>query len=252
MLTTAPFTLPLIQARRARRILPAALVAAFALAACGGGDDDADGIASLEDVAGDTAAPPDGSDPPGDASDGTTTATTEPRDVETALLEFAACMRSHGVDMPDPQVDEHGRIQVQIGVGAGPGDPDAVDEAQEACADLMPQGPLSGDNDQFDPTEMQDQLLEFTRCMREHGVEIDDPDFDEDGRIGQVTATVPEGDDAPRGPVLAGPFGTLDMSDPNVVAAFEECGSDTGFGPPPGESPAPGGPGGDRGSDGDE
>ena len=217
------------RAGRRRGAVPGILLAACLLAACGGDDDDSgdapDGVASLDDATADDT----GSPPP----------TTEPRDTETALLEFANCMREHGVDMPDPQVDEDGGVLIEIGggVGGGAADPDDFQEAQEACQDLMPDGPMTRANGDFDPTEMQDQMLEFTQCMRDHGVPMDDPDFSDDGRI-EVTATVPADGEAPTGPVLAGPFGTLDLSDPDVAAAFEECGADTGFGPPGGAAPA--------------
>jgi hypothetical protein len=244
-------TLMPARARRSRGVLPAVLVAAVALTACGGTDDDSgdagDGVASLDDATDATDA--------SDANDTASPSTTEPVDSEQALLEFAACMREHGVDMPDPQIDENGGVQIEIGgVGAGPGDPDVFQEAQEACAELMPRGPITRNGEDFDPSEMQDQMLEFAQCMRDHGIAMDDPDFSEEGRL-EVTATIPEGGEAPSGPVLAGPFGTLDLSDPDVAAAFEECGADTGFGPPGGVAPAApvGGGGSDSGtSDGDE
>ena len=215
------------RAGRRRAAASGILLAACLLAACGGDDgsgDAADGVASLDDTAtDDTATDETGSAPP----------TTGARDTETALLEFADCMREHGVDMPDPQVDENGGVQIEVGggVGGGAADPDDFREAQEACQELMPDGPMTRDNGEFDPTEMQDQMLEFTECMRDHGVPMDDPDFSDDGRI-EVTATVPDNGEPPRGPVLAGPFGTLDLSDPDVAEAFEECGAETGFGPP--------------------
>ncbi len=51
------------------------------------------------------------------------------------LLDFAQCMRDHGIDFPDPQIStDGGGLQVQMG---GPGlDPDSpgFKEANEACA----------------------------------------------------------------------------------------------------------------------
>ena len=147
-----------------RKFVPL-LAAVVALAACGGGDDDAgsgDAVASL-----DTAPADGGSEAPSE--------TTEPIDTEQAMLDFAACMREHGVDMPDPQIDENGGIQIQIGEegdadtpGRGVGPSEDMQEAMDACQELMPQGPITRGNGDFDPTEMQDQLLEFAACMREH------------------------------------------------------------------------------------
>ena len=60
------------------------------------------------------------------------------------MLDFARCMREHGIDMPDP--GEGGMI---FNVG-GPGedgsfDKDTFEAAQEACQDLLP-GRLGGED----------------------------------------------------------------------------------------------------------
>ncbi len=74
-------------------------------------------------------------------------------------VRFAACMRENGVpDFPDP-VD--GRFTMRAG-----GDPAALRAAQEACQDLAPEGGRA-------TQQMQEQILAFSQCMREHGV----PDF---------------------------------------------------------------------------
>lgn len=215
-------------------IVPLFAVAAT-LGACGGGGSSPDeGVASLDDVRsvapGTTGSSSD--DPTPDAPDGSPPTTAEPRDPETALLEFAACMRSHGVDMPDPQITEEGGISMHIGAGPD-GSPADLDAAHEACEHLMPSGPMTRDGNDFDPTEMQDEMLAFTRCMREHGVDMPDPQFDEDGRLEQRVEIEGDAGDAPRGPVLAGPFGVLDLSDPDTEAAFEICAEDTMFALPP-------------------
>jgi hypothetical protein len=135
---------------------------ALALAACGGSPD-GDRVASL--------------------SGGQATATTNgagkaaARDPQQAALDFAKCMREHGVDMPDPEVDDQGRIRVRVGAG-GAGrrpDPKKLEAAQEACGSLMGGG---GDGDrQLDPAE-RDAMVDFARCMREHGIDMPDPTGD--------------------------------------------------------------------------
>ena len=61
------------------------------------------------------------------------------------LLEFAQCMRDHGVDFPDPTFDDSGGgLQVQMG---GPGmDPDSpgFKAASEACSNETGGGPGIG------------------------------------------------------------------------------------------------------------
>jgi hypothetical protein len=207
-------------------VVPIAALAAFILGACGGdGDGAADGVASLDDAATD--------EPSSDSA--APTATTEPVDQEEALLAFAACMRENGVDMPDPEVDENGGVMIQIGDGEqepGDGPPEGVDEAMDECGDLMPRGPVERDGEGFDPTQMQDEMLAFTQCMRDNGIDMPDPDFDEDGRLEDGPVTDSADESSAQGRVLRGPFGTLDLSDPATEAAFEECSEGTMFGQP--------------------
>jgi hypothetical protein len=87
-------------------------------------------------------------------------------------------MREHGIDMPDPEVDEQGRIRVRVG-SDGPGggarpDPKKLEAAQEACGSLMGGG--DGER-QLDPAE-RDAMVDFARCMREHGIDMPDPTGD--------------------------------------------------------------------------
>jgi hypothetical protein len=132
------------------------------LAACGGGGDDSDGVASLGGQGGDT---------------GTTT--TGSKDPQEAALEFTQCMREHGVDMDDP--GPSGGLQLQV----GPGDEAKVQKAQEACGHLLENArPQLSEEQQ---NAMRDGLLAYAKCMREHGIDMPDPVFGEDGRVTQQT-----------------------------------------------------------------
>jgi hypothetical protein len=132
---------------------------ALALAACGGSPE-GDRVASLS----------------GDNATGTTAgaAKTPSKDPQQAALDFARCMREHGIDMPDPEVDEQGRIRSRVGRD-GPGgarpDPKKLEAAQQACGSLMGGG--DGDR-QLDPAE-RDAMVAFAKCMREHGIDMPDP-----------------------------------------------------------------------------
>jgi hypothetical protein len=133
----------------------------LALAACGGSPD-GDRVASLS----------------GGGATRTTNgaAKTAAKDPQQAALDFAKCMREHGIDMPDPQVDEQGRVRVRVG-GPGGGarpDPKKLDEAQKACGHLMGGGDGPG---QIDPEE-RDAMVAFARCMREHDIDMPDPTGD--------------------------------------------------------------------------
>ena len=133
----------------------------LALAACGGSPD-GDRVASLT----------------GGGVTGTTNgaAKTADKDPQQAALDFAKCMREHGIDMPDPQVDDQGRVRVRVGGPGGGGrpDPKKLDEAQKACGRLMGGGDGAG---QIDPEE-RDAMVAFARCMREHGIDMPDPTGD--------------------------------------------------------------------------
>jgi hypothetical protein len=151
-----------------RPILAFALLAAV-LAACSGGGAAPSGVATLEDPA--ASAAPDASSSPA--------ASVAPED---AMLAFAKCMREHGVDMPDPVVNADGGMTVQVGgPDSKPMDVKAMQAADEACKHLMPTRPDGGPS-QMTP-EQQDAMLDFAKCMREHGVDMPDPEFGTGGGI---------------------------------------------------------------------
>lgn len=104
----------------------------------------------------------------------------ERQEMQDTLLEFAACMREHGVDMPDPQVGSNGEMSFSIGAGPGKLDRSQLQDAQEACQDLMPTG-LGKPGDI--PQEQRDAMLAFAQCMREHGIDMPDPQFETGGMV---------------------------------------------------------------------
>jgi hypothetical protein len=108
----------------------------------------------------------------------TTTGATDAaaKDPQQRALDFAKCMRAHGVDMPDPEVDDQGRIKMRIGGGKASErpDPKKLEAAQKACGNLIGGG--DGDR-QIDPAE-RDAMVAFAKCMREHGIDMPDPTGD--------------------------------------------------------------------------
>jgi len=149
-----------------RRILAFTVLAAV-LAACSSGGATPSGVATLDD--------PGASEAP--AASGSPASSVAPAD---AMLAFAKCMREHGVDMPDPVVNADGGMTVSIGAEGGkPIDTKTMQAADEACKQLMPARPDGG------PTQMtaeqQDAMLAFAKCMREHGVNMPDPEFGNGG-----------------------------------------------------------------------
>ena len=209
---------------------PIALAAAALLAAgCGGGEGRA-GVASLEGQ---------------DAGTTTTTAVAGATlDREQALLDFAQCMRDQGIDMEDPTMDENGTFHMVRPSGGGevgefdPADREAMQAAREACSQYL-EGIAQG-FDRPDMTEMQDLMLEYAACMRDHSVEMPDPDFSDTGESGGQGPGARLGFDP----------GAFDSDDPTFQAANEACqeifgtdgmpgfiGGGPGSGLPPGGAP---------------
>ncbi len=169
-----------------------AVAAVVALLATGCGQDETDpsAVASL----GDGTATADG-----DAGDGDGAKT-----FEEGLLEFARCMREQGVDMPDPATGGGGGGMVVVKPGSGGGDihDEEFEVADQRCGHL-----LEGSEPDLSPEEMdrmQDEMLAFARCMREHGIDMPDPEAD-----GSMTMAI--GDDG------------VDLHDPHFQAAEKEC-----------------------------
>ncbi|GAA2606732.1 hypothetical protein GCM10010399_42070 [Dactylosporangium fulvum] len=95
------------------------------------------------------------------------------RDQEN-FLQYAKCMREHGVPMDDPQMDGGG---VVMKVPDGSDNP-KVDEANKECKQFLPNG---GEPMKADP-EAQEQMRKFSQCMRENGV----PNFPDPGEDGGI------------------------------------------------------------------
>lgn len=170
-----------------RRLLAAAVVAlvlvaggaAFALGGGGGGDDDDDGVASLDGS--DGSEDGDGSSSEGGGGNGRP----DQSEFEDAMLEYAQCMRDHGVDMPDPEFNGEGGVAINAGPATG--DREASQEtfeaADEAChpimEDVMPDIQLSPE----DQARMQDEQRAMAQCMRDKGWDMPDPQVGDDGSV---------------------------------------------------------------------
>ena len=100
-----------------------------------------------------------------------------------AMLQFAACMRAHGVPMHDPQFNADGGVTLSSG---GPGEtkisPATQRAAEKACRHFMRQvKPASASPAQ--QAEFRKRALDNARCMRSHGVpNFPDPQFGAGGQ----------------------------------------------------------------------
>ena len=198
------------------------LTGSLLAAACGGGDDDWGSVASLEDS---------GSSGSGDGSTDTTLSDAE---IEDALVAWTECMRGEGVDIPDPTVDADGNLVLgRGGLAAGEGDaaarPDReeMQAARDVCGD-PPQGAF-GSFDEEDRAQFQENALAFAECMRDQGIaDFPDPDLSNVGPGGGGGGTGDNADDGGTPGDGGGPFGDVDMEDPEVQAASEACQAELG------------------------
>lgn len=147
---------------------------------------------------------------------------------EEAVLAFAACMRTNGLpDFQDPLVNPDGSIDFQGGAGDGTGERGDLGAALDACEDLLGDITFTGGRGgDFDPIELEDELLLLAQCLRDNGLEADDPDISE----GFGGNRDPEGAEAgtPRGP--ASLFGEgVDVQDPATQEIFEQCAAEVNF-----------------------
>lgn len=198
------------------------------------------------------------------ASLGTTTGTspeaTSPVNTQDALLKYAACMRQNGIDMPDPTFDADGNP-----TGGGFGRNSGIDRsttefqtAQTACGDLLQGVQLGGlGRNGVDRAQIQNSINDFTACLRDEGLAVDDITFGPPAGAGGANGAAtdgsvpagaagqgggfggpPPGGSAPAGANggQGGPGGAgfdptarmiqrlgLDETDPAVVAALAKC-----------------------------
>ena len=175
-----------------KRLIPLLALLGLILAACGGGTDE--GVATLQD---DTVLEQQLDD------------ATDSVDDEQALLGFSACMRDNGVDdFPDPVLNADGSVDFDQGSQPFQNvDPDVAEAAVNACIDELQGVSFAPGGTDFDLNEIQDAFVEFAQCMRDNGVDFDDPDLSS----------------AFSGDGITNPFEDLDITDPDVQAAVEAC-----------------------------
>ncbi|MFE9246987.1 hypothetical protein [Nocardiopsis sp. NPDC006938] len=134
----------------------------------------------------------------GDAAD--SEASSE-KTMEEAMLDYAACMRDAGFDMPDPDPDGG-----MIALPALEEPDDEMLAAMEECDALLPV-----DEDPLTDEERFEADLRIAECLREHGIDIEDPergmglaipiDPDDDEHMAAVSACT-GADDAESGGVV--------------------------------------------------
>jgi hypothetical protein len=99
-----------------------------------------------------------------------------------AALEYAECMRRNGVDMPDPTFEGNGGILFRG--QQSPDEEPAFERAEQECRKHLEDVRPAEASEELEP-EVREQALRFAQCMREHGIDVPDPTFGDDGSIQQ-------------------------------------------------------------------
>ena len=98
--------------------------------------------------------------------------------VEDAQLLLAKCLRENGYDIKDPKNDESLQSLLRpVFLAADQKGREELFETIQTCADEN-DIPLGGTSDFENPQEIADTLdteLEFAQCLREKGIEVEDP-----------------------------------------------------------------------------
>jgi hypothetical protein len=93
-----------------------------------------------------------------------------PKDRQEQRLQLAQCLRDHGINVPDP--DANGQPGGGGAAAIATQNPDKFNKAMDACRQFAGGADVRRT---FSPEDQQ-KMLEYTQCLRAHGVEISDPD----------------------------------------------------------------------------
>lgn len=122
---------------------------------------------------------------------------------EAVLMAFTQCMREQGVELKDPKVDSNGNIQPPEPVDPSKISPEQLRKAFPNCQEHLEGLTFGGERP--DISELVDQLVEVTTCLREKGFDVDDPTAN---NIMQWRQNFRQ---------------QFDFNDPKAQEAFQEC-----------------------------
>jgi hypothetical protein len=138
-------------------------------------------------------------------------APTEGIDSQDAILGFSACMREHGIDLPDPRFGFGSFFARGAMDGIDLLDPTFLD-AFAACQDFLMAAVPAVDPEQ--QAERLERGVAFAACMRAAGIDWPDPD-----PVSGMSFSSMRAED---GSLLFDPF------DPDFQAASRACAAETG------------------------
>lgn len=158
-----------------RWLIGMAAVFAIVVAACGGDTETTSAVPDVVETASEGTSS--NSSDTADSASSATEVSADATDEELALA-FASCMRDEGVDFEDPTVNADGTINLGRGGGGGGGGGFADENFQgafETCGDLLDGAAFLGGG--RDRAEAEDQFLALAQCLRDQGLDVDDPDL---------------------------------------------------------------------------
>lgn len=165
------------RAKRAFALVVVLVVLALGLTACGGGDSK--------------------------ATSGSPNSSSSSASNSARALEFTQCLRSHGVDVPDPSESSGGNLSFKAPSGSGGGtNPNSptFQAAMQACQKYSP----LGNQTPAQRSQNESQSLRYAQCMRAHGVtNFPDP--------------------STNGAIVMNPSSGINLNSPTVQAANEAC-----------------------------
>lgn len=102
---------------------------------------------------------------------------------EEIITRFADCLRTHGFEVPDPELNADGTINVmRLRQSLGGNSNwntrnEKARQAREECLPILSNVSFARDSSTEDEIALQDDLLKFSECLREEGLNANDPDF---------------------------------------------------------------------------
>ncbi len=154
------------------------------------------------------------------SSSGSSTGSSTNAARETAFLNYAQCMRQHGVAVSDPTVGANGIVELPRPTEFSNGQtPTTAERAQMQTARTACSSDLKGITFGFSAANnpaFQAALLKYAQCMRTNGFNMPDPTFNSTPSSGGTST----GSGTPRGP-----FGGsgLDRNSPTFQKANTAC-----------------------------
>lgn len=102
---------------------------------------------------------------------------------EAIATNFTACLRDQGFDVPDPELNADGTVNLRGIRQKLVQDPNfdfrqqKTRQAMQACVPLLEGATFAQEQSPEDQIALQDNLLTFAQCLRDAGIDVKDPQF---------------------------------------------------------------------------